>query len=217
MYHQVANFCGIVQYRVHLTSVEQLEGVDIIYATKRLKSYEGKPAKVLLVQEKAPYRPPYSFHLEKSQHDALILKQHRFHTICYFYAFYSVKDNTEFQQILLRTIYFPVSRIPTFNMTAKTVQTAFHPIRVFPTSSNMRGYKVSIRAHSFFDIFLRLLDCHIGLPSSRFPDLIEDLESFWKQEIPVNLMISDTKEKTVEFLAMKKKRVKDSNNRGLDL
>ena len=208
-FHQVAQFYDVFQYRVHGTPIEHEEGVDVVYIVDLLEKYDimKKNAKVVLVQEKAPYPPPYSFYLEKNQHDTLLNRQRLFNRWSYFYAFFSVKTMAEFCHILSRTIFFPVSPISAFSTSTKTIKTT-SGFRVIFTSQKRRHNR---RGYPFSEFLVRLMHCNFGISRVGFPDLIEQLYVLWEAKIPVYFVIYDKDEERTEFLRMKKKGQKDEN------
>lgn len=80
-YSEVRRSFGIFPIRTNITKIEALEGVDVIYV---VKSAMTRNVKAILVQEKAPYPPPFRFVLERHQHDTLLKRQNAFKHRAYF-------------------------------------------------------------------------------------------------------------------------------------
>lgn len=114
-FSEILRLYGILPLRVHGTKIEVKEGVDTVYIMGRLKDLQDRDSKLLLVQEKAAYKPAYTFHLTKIQHDKILGRQGLFTNRAYFYGLFCVKDFYELFQIFVRTIFVDAGRIPQFN------------------------------------------------------------------------------------------------------
>lgn len=192
-YSQVRRSFGILPIRTHGTRIEALEGTDVIYV---VKSAMKRNVKALLVQEKAPYPPPFRFVLKKHQHNTLLNRQNTFRYRAYFYAFFCVKHLLQLQNITGRTVHFDVDKIPAFNSNTRRVRATASPFYVYPNHRRRRGYHL-------IEILLRLSYCWMGLPKKFFPQLIEDLRRLVEENERFYVAIYDKDEREVSiFLSL---------------
>lgn len=193
-FSEIVRLYGILPLRVHGTAIEVTEGVDAVYIMNRLEDLQKRPSKLLLVQEKAAYRPPYSFILKKRQHDTMLNRQSLFTDRAYLYGFFCVKDFYELFQIFMRTIFVEANRIPQFATVTKTIQ------GFLPTFS-VRGPNYRRVGYPFTEILRRLIKCYIGLPNKHFRLLTEDLFLLLKERIPFHLLTYDIERNITEIIS----------------
>jgi hypothetical protein len=189
-YYQVRSNLNIFPIRTHCTKIEEKEKVDVVYVFKGLLN---RNVKAVLVQEKAPYPPPFEFILEKDQHDILLLRQNAFGYRAYFYAFFCVQSAHEFQSILGNTVHFDVDKIPPFSSATHGVRATNNPFYVYPNKVRRRGYHL-------VEILSRVAYCWMGLPRKFFPQLIEDLQRLIEQRRKFYLAIYDKEEKETNLI-----------------
>jgi len=200
-YSQVRNNFHIFPIRTHSTKIEAVEGVDVIYAVKNAMN---RNVKAVLVQEKAPYPPPFEFVLEKHQHDRLLRRQSTFRHRAYFYAFFCVQNPLQLQAIVGNTVHFDVDKIPAFNSAVSRVRATSNPFYVYPNRRQRRGYH-------FVEILLRISYCWVGLPNRFFPELIEDLTRLVEENVKFYVAIYDKDERELSILFSSQKSDQDHN------
>jgi len=188
-YSQVRSNLGILPIRTNITKIETLEGVDVVYV---VKSAMKRNVKAILVQEKAPYPPPFRFVLKKHQHNTLLKRQNAFKYRAYFYAFFCVKSLLQLQNIVGHTVHFDVDKIPAFGSKTRRVRVTASPFYVYPNYRRRRGYH-------FIEILLRISYCWMGLPKEFFPQLIDDLRRLVEENERFYVAIYDKDEKEVNI------------------
>jgi len=193
-FSEIVRLYGILPLRVHGTTIEVNEGVDAVYIMDRLKDLQKRSSKLLLVQEKAAYKPPYTFILKKSQHDKMLNRQRLFTNRAYLYGFFCVKDFYELFQIFVRTIFVEADRMPQFTTFTKN-------IRGFLPTFSVRGPNYRRVGYPFTEILRRLIRCYIGLPNEYFGLLTEDLFSLLEKRIPFHLLTYDIEKNIAEIIS----------------
>ena len=193
-FSEIIRLYGILPLRVHGTTIEVDEGVDAVYIMNRLKDLQKRSSKLLLVQEKAAYKPPYTFILKKSQHDKMVNRQKLFTNRAYLYGFFCVKDFYELFQVFVRTIFIEANRIPQFTTATKN-------IRGFSPTFRLRGPNYRRVGYPFMEIFRRLIRCYIGLPNEYFGLLTEDLYSLLEERIPFHLLTYDIEKNIARIIS----------------
>ena len=163
-------------------SIEEKEGVDTVYVPDYIQRLRNKNVKALLVQEKAPYPPSFTFRLEKDQHDLLKNRQAAFRHRAYYYGFFCVKTPFELPYILGKTVHIDVDKIPKFNKLEKRVKATLHPFYIFHNSSKNRGYHL-------VEILQQMKYCNRGLPDKFFGQLAEDLIMLIRNRIRFYLIL----------------------------
>jgi len=193
-FSEIVRLYGMLPLRVHGTTIEVIEGVDAVYIMKRLKDLQKRNSKLLLVQEKAAYKPIYTFNLAKSQHDKILNRQKLFTNRAYLYGFFCVKDFYELFQIFVRTIFIEAGRIPQFTTVTKS-------IRGFLPTFSVRDGNYRRVGYPFTEVLRRLIRCYIGLPNKYFRLLSEDLHFLLEKRIPFHLLTYDIEKNIAEIIS----------------
>jgi len=188
-YHSVRNSLNILPISIHGSKIEEVEEADVIYV---LRNFRDKDVKALLVQEKAPYSPAYSFQLKRRQHDLLHNRQQAFRRRAYFYGLFCVQNTTELLSILGRTVHLDVDKIPRFSTETQRVKATPVPPYVYLGRFRRRGYH-------FVEILSRLGYCWMGLPSKFFPYLKDDLRRLIEEHVLFYLFIYHKPERTTDI------------------
>jgi len=203
-FSEIIRLYGILPIRVHGTKIEVTEGVDTIYIMERLKDLQNRDSKLLLVQEKATYKPAYTFHLTKSQHNQILNRQSMFTDRAYLYGFFCVKNFYELFQVFVRTIFIDAGRIPQFNTVTKNIRGSLPGFSKSDGNFRRTGYP-------FAEIFRRFIKCYIGLPNEYFRILTEDLYDLLKRRIPFHLLTYDIKKNIIEIMSPQRLEQKDTD------
>ena len=189
-YNKVSQLFRIFPIRTNATKIERKEGVDVVY---EIQDPRRRNIKAVLVQEKAPLPPPFSFELNKRQHDLLLNRQRIFRRRAYFYAFFCIRNSHQLPYIMGRTVHFDVDKIPSFNSKTRRVKATTTPFYVYLSSRPKRGWRR--RGYHFTEILLRVAYCWVGLPKKFFPQLAEDLKRLIEQNERFYMMVYDKDEK----------------------
>lgn len=194
-YLAVRNSTNIFPIRTHGTKIEEKEGIDVIYVVQDAME---RNVKVVLVQEKAPYPPPFTFKLKKKQHNTLWNRQNTFRYRAYFYGFFCVQLPSELPNIMGRTVHFEVDKIPLFSKTTYQVKASPNPFYVYCNSRRRRGYH-------FVEILMRLRYCRIGLSKSDLPKVIKDLKKLIEEKARFYLIVYDKDERDMQVVVSSSK------------
>lgn len=193
-FSEIIRLYGVLPLRVHGTKIEVNEGVDTVYIMRRLKGLQDRNSKLLLVQEKAAYKPAYTFRLTKGQHDQILSRQRLFTNRAYFYGLFCIKNFYELFQVFVRTVFIDAGRIPQFNTNTRNIRGSLPSFSVFSSNFRRTGYP-------FAEIFRRFIKCYIGLPNKYFGMLTEDLYYLLKRRIPFHLLTYDIEKNIIEIMS----------------
>lgn len=203
-FSEIIRLYGILPLRVHGTKIEVTEGVDTVYIMERLEDLQDRNSKLLLVQEKATYKPAYTFRLTKSQHDQILKRQILFTDRAYLYGLFCVKNFYELFQVFVRTIFIDAGRIPQFNTGTKNIRGSLPSFSVFGSNFRRTGYP-------FAEIFRRFIKCYIGLSNKYFRMLTEDLYELLKRRIPFHLLTYDIEKNIIEIISPRRSEQEYAN------